>query len=208
MLNLSDELIQDILAPYGFQPNEAQISAIRDYVSLLLQWNKRMSLTTVVDPLEILRFHFGESLYATVCVPILNGRLADVGSGAGFPGFPLAIALPDLSVTAIESNAKKAAFLREVIQTLKLETVEVVRGRMENIPAGPIPYDFVAARALGDYPILLKWARRMLASTGKVVLWLSADDVSAIAADSEWHWVDPAHIPGTKRRVILVGSPV
>jgi 16S rRNA (guanine527-N7)-methyltransferase len=208
MTPLSDDMIRETLTPYGFIPSEIQSAAIRGYISLLLQWNKDISLTTIVDPLEILRFHFGESLYAAVCVPILNGRLADVGSGAGFPGFPLRIALSGLSVTAIESNVKKAAFLREVVQKLKLENVRVIRERMENVPAEPSPYDFVVARALGQYPNLLKWARKMLSPSGRVILWLGADDVSAIAADSKWLWADPAHIPGTKRRVILVGSPV
>jgi 16S rRNA (guanine527-N7)-methyltransferase len=208
MINASDDLVRDTLSPYGFLPSHTQCSAIKTYISLLLQWNKRISLTTIVDPIEILRFHFGESLYAAVCIPILNGRLADVGSGAGFPGLPLRIALPDLAVTAIESNAKKAAFLREIAQHLELDKVEVVRDRMENITAGPVQYDFVASRALGNYASLLEWARTQLSPSGKILLWLGEADASSLMADSEWCWSEPAHIPGTKRRIILAGSPI
>ena len=91
---------------------------IRTYISLLLRWNQSISLTTVTNSDEILRFHFGESLFAASAFSLENGRLADVGSGAGFPGLPLAMLLPDLNVTLIESNAKKFTFLSEVVREL------------------------------------------------------------------------------------------
>jgi len=205
---ITHDQIRETLAPYGFSPDEGQCRSIRTYISLLLHWNARVSLTTVVDPAKILRFHFGESLYASVCVPILNGRLADVGSGPGFPGLPLKIALPDLSVTLIESNIKKAAFLREVIQALKLDHSEVVRERMENAPSNNREFDFVVARALGNYPETLKWAHERLAGSAKVVLWLTSEDASLVSADARWNWAKPTHIPGTERRVILAGTPI
>lgn len=207
MKEISCEQIHDELSPYGFRPDEEQCRAINSYISLLLRWNLRISLTTVTDPIEILRFHFGESLYASVCVPILNGRLADVGSGAGFPGLPLRLSLSDLTLTLIESNMKKAAFLREVIRQLGLTRSEVIRERMEKVPETRHPFDFITARALGNRVGLLEWSRSRLATSGKVVLWLGEDDVTSASADMSWKWEAPNHIPGSKRRFILSGSP-
>ena len=121
--SLSDLRIAEILSVYGIATSPALAGAIRTYISMLVRWNSRISLTTVVDPVEILKFHFGESLFAISKVPISFGRLADVGSGAGFPGLPLGIFLPDLEVVLIESNVKKAAFLSEVIRELKADNV-------------------------------------------------------------------------------------
>src|SRR5271169_3381535 len=202
MINITNELIRDTLLPYGISTDEPQCVGIRKYISLLLAWNARISLTTVVDPIETLRFHFGESLYATVCVPILNGRLADLGSGAGFPGLPLRLVNSDLDLTMIESNMKKAAFLREVVQQLGLTRVRVVRDRMENVSMDDGVFDFVTARALGNHAETLRWASAHLSDRGKAVLWLGEQDVSAVSADSDWKWTDPFLIPGSARRFI------
>ncbi|MGA8224671.1 MAG: 16S rRNA (guanine(527)-N(7))-methyltransferase RsmG [Candidatus Acidiferrales bacterium] len=201
------QLIQDELSPYGIAPDEVQCRSINSYISLLLRWNLQVSLTTVTDPIEVLRFHFGESLYATVCVPILNGRLADVGSGAGFPALPLRLFSPDLALIMIESNAKKAAFLREVIRQLGFSGAEVIRERMEKVPESADPFDFITARALGNHAGLLEWSRKQLAASGRLVLWLGEEDVAKISTDKRWKWQDPAHIPGSKRRFVLSGLP-
>jgi 16S rRNA (guanine527-N7)-methyltransferase len=204
---LSDQEIQNTLRPYGFSPYHGQCDAIRTYVSLLLLWNQKISLTAVVDPVEILRFHFGESVFAASSIPIENGRLADVGSGPGFPGLPLRLVVADLSVTLIESNSKKAAFLAEVVRELKLDQVEIVRQRMESLPADVAPFDYIAARALGGHERLLAWSRSRLTSNGKIILWLGEEESQNLSADSTWVWRDPIHIPGSIRRFILAGSP-
>src|SRR5579862_4995269 len=120
MSSIPDYLIEKTLAEYGVSVTSAIRSSVRAYISLLLRWNERISLTTITDPVEILRFHFGESMFAASAVPIRNGRLADVGSGGGFPGLPLKIMVPSLDLVLIESNAKKASFLSECIRELNL----------------------------------------------------------------------------------------
>ena len=90
MTYISDGQIEAALRPYGIAASSELASMIPTYISLLLKWNRTISLTTVTDVDEILRFHFGESLFALTQLSIENGRLADVGSGAGFPGIPLA----------------------------------------------------------------------------------------------------------------------
>ena len=207
MTATSDKRIQGTLRPYEFSPDSGQCDAIRTYISLLLRWNQKISLTTVVDPMEILRFHFGESFFAASSVTIEKGRLADVGSGAGFPGLALGIVFPRLSIILIESNSKKATFLAEVARELNLRYVDVIRQRFEEVPANLGQFDFVMARALGNYEALLRWAHEALSNTGRVILWLGEDECKTISADPSFTWREPLHIPGSKRRFILVGAP-
>jgi len=131
MISLTSAQITDALKPYGIAPSIDLIKGVRTYSELLLKWNRIISLTSVTDVEQILRFHFGESLFALSMLPVEKSRLADVGSGAGFPGIPLAMASPSLTVTLIESNAKKYAFLNEVIRELKLRNVTALHSLME-----------------------------------------------------------------------------
>src|ERR1700683_5445400 len=108
--------VKEALSPYGVALNDIAADRIRAYVAILLHWNKSISLTTVTDPGAILKFHFGESIFAAAEVYHEKSRLVDVGSGAGFPGIPLAIVSPGLDVTLIESNTRKCAFLWEVAE--------------------------------------------------------------------------------------------
>ena len=203
---LSDDHIQSALSPYGGRSSSGLCDAIRTYIDLLVRWNRRISLTTVTDPDEILRFHIGESIAAISAVPIEKGRLADVGSGAGFPGVPLALFLPDLDVTLIESNAKKATFLAEVQRQLNLHRVRVFRGRAEaSLAQGP-KFDYVTARAVGKYNELLLWSSKALNPGGKVILWLGDKDASEISAYPGWTWHAPQKITGSQKRFLLVGA--
>jgi len=213
MKNLSNQRIAAILGEYSVATHEDSppIASIRSYVSLLLQWNQSISLTTVTDPEEIVRFHFGESLFAASKVPITNGRLADLGTGAGFPGLPLKMLIPSVDLLLIESNVKKAAFLAEVIRRLGLQGVQIFRGRMEEFPGdsdliSASPFDFITARAFGQFDALLSWSAAHLAGAGKLILWLGSDDVVSISQNSAWVWAAPQQIPGTRQRFILSGS--
>jgi 16S rRNA (guanine527-N7)-methyltransferase len=213
METASNQRIANILQDYGVRigPDSPLVDGISRYISLLLRWNRTISLTTVTDPEEIVRFHFGESLFATSSVPTTNGRLADVGSGAGFPGLPIKMLLPSLDLTLIESNAKKSAFLAEVVRELDLAHVRVFRGRMEELEreagSGSVGFDFVTARAFGQFGELLAWSEAHLANSGKLALWLGENDAASISGMKGWAWSTPKLIPGSKRRFILVGSP-
>ena len=158
MKTLSAFEISNALEPYGATIEPATADKIRAYITLLLKWNRSISLTTVTDPAEIIKFHFGESVFAASALKFAESRLADVGAGAGFPGLPLALAVPGLDVTLIESNTKKCAFLSEVVRELKIPNATVFRGRMEEFPPGSANFDFITARALGQFDDLLKWS--------------------------------------------------
>lgn len=203
---LHDSYLTELISEYGFTLTPDQCEAIRRYISLLLRWNQRISLTRVTDPIEIARFHFGESLFAVNQVPIRRGRLADVGSGAGFPGLALKIGFPELEVALIEANTKKAAFLSEICRELAMKKVEVLRARVEDLSPDSSGFDFITARALGGRLALLKWAMNNLKTDGRILLWLGGEDAAEIARNSSWDWREPVLIPGSKQRYLLIGS--
>jgi 16S rRNA (guanine527-N7)-methyltransferase len=214
MKKLSNQQVAEILAEYSITVagESPLIEGIQAYAALLLQWNRSISLTTVTDPEDVIRFHFGESLFAASCVPITGGRLADVGTGAGFPGLPLKMLISSLDLTLIESNAKKASFLAEVVRRLGLERVHIFRGRIEEFRGGldlisPAPFDVITARAFGQLGSLLAWAKVHLARSGRVVLWLGREDAASISQTAGWSWDAPKQIPVSERRFIISGSP-
>src|SRR5271154_2500932 len=204
--HLTDHKIVAALEPYGIGASALLCDQIRIYSDLLLRWNQKTSLTTVTDPTEILRFHFGESLLAVATVPIRHGRLADVGSGAGFPAVPIRMVSDEVSVILIESNQKKATFLAEVVRELRLTNVDVRRCRMEDVNLSDLRVDFVTARALGIDDDFLNWSRDALNTTGSLVLWLRDAHVSRISQKDGWNWSHPIRIPHSERRFILRGS--
>jgi 16S rRNA (guanine527-N7)-methyltransferase len=201
----TDEQIEAALRPYGFGPTAEFCEKTRSYMSLLLKWNQRVALTSVTSIREILRVHFGESLFGISVANTMDGRLADVGSGAGFPGTPLAMALSHLEVDLIESNAKKAAFLAELVRMLQLENLQVRHERTESVPAGE-RFDIVTARAVGEYTQLLDWCEARLNARGRVVLWLGVGQIAKIEKLDGWIWQKPCRVPHTKGRFVLLGS--
>ena len=199
--------VANILAPYGVAVDQTFSNRIQSYVDLLLLWNRKISLTAIRGMRDILRFHFGESLFALGAVPVENGRLADVGSGAGFPGIPLAMAEPRLEVTLFEAIQKKAIFLSEVVRALDLKNVHVERTRVEDVHVDRA-FDFVTARAVGEKHRLIAWAARSLDRDGRLLLWLGVDDALMVSSTVGWIWRAPLQIPSSSSRVVLVGSPV
>ena len=207
MLSLTTAQIIEALKPYGVPTAPELTAGIRTYIELLLKWNKTISLTTVTELEQILAFHFGESLFALPMLPVEKSRLADVGSGAGFPGIPLAMARPSLDVTLIEPNAKKFAFLNEVIRQLGLNNVTAFRGRTSDLQSSDDRFEIVTARAVGQFGDLIGWAKAKLNPSGKLLLWTGSQDADKIAGDTRFKWSSPERIPRTDRRFILVGTP-
>ena len=206
--NFSDKAISRALAPFGVEPSAALSGAIREYAELLLHWNRKISLTSISDPLEMLQRHFGESMFAARAVPILRGRLVDAGSGAGFPGLALKLVSPELEVSLVEANVKKSTFLSEVVRTLGLSGVKVISQRMEELSELDGAAEFVTCRAVRPDKRLLAWVRSALAPGGRCVMWIGASDAKALRKNSEWEWKNPLAIPLSSNRVILEGRPV
>src|SRR5262249_21740099 len=118
--------IQRAAREFGLRIDDKQVTQIQQYTKLLLAWNDKVNLTAIRDPIEILYRHFFESMFGAEVLPVEKCRLADVGSGAGFPGLPLKMIRPDLEVFLIESNVKKATFIAEVIRELGLTDTKVL----------------------------------------------------------------------------------
>jgi 16S rRNA (guanine527-N7)-methyltransferase len=205
---LTDRTIESSLRPYGVATTPALRDSIRAYVELLLRWNQKIALTTITDPLEILRRHFGESLFAVNEVPIRHGRLADVGTGAGFPAIPISMAVPELECVLIESNQKKAAFLAEVIRTLNLKRIQIFRGRMESYAVSTQNFDFTVSRALGMHQTFLEWSAHHLKPDGTVIYWIGDEDGARIAKGAGWTWRALSKIPDSQNRSLLIGSEI
>ncbi len=133
MPTLSESAIASLLTPYLSEVPASVLPQLSTYLDLLMRWNARTNLTSIRDPEEIVRRHFGEGLFAAGHLDPDSTTLLDFGSGAGFPGLPIALLRPDIQVTLAESQNKKATFLREVVRTLSLPT-EVWPNRVEAMP--------------------------------------------------------------------------
>jgi 16S rRNA (guanine527-N7)-methyltransferase len=202
----SPEKIRRAFSEFEFAVDDQQVLQIQQYMKLLLAWNDKVNLTAIRDPLEILYRHFCECMYAAVAVPVERGRLADVGSGGGFPGLPLKIMRPELQVFLIESNLKKATFLAEVIRELELTNTQVIVGRYEELGEEIAPLDFVCSRALGEFVPFLEWALSDQLATKQVILWIGARDLPELQKIQTWNWREPLPVPQSLRRLLLVGT--
>ena len=172
MPTLSDARIAQLLEPYYPRPSPEIISRLSLFLDLLLKWNARTNLTAIRDPEEIVRRHFGESLFVAANLPPAI-TLLDLGSGAGFPGIPIQIAHPALRVTLAESQNKKATFLREAVRTLSLPS-EVWGKRTEDLPIHR-RFDVVTLRAVDDPKSALMEARHHVVPGGFIMHLTTAD---------------------------------
>jgi 16S rRNA (guanine527-N7)-methyltransferase len=174
MSTLSDTAIGTLLAPYLPEVPATLLPQLSIYLDLLLKWNARTNLTAIRNPEEIVRRHFGESLFAARHLNPNTSSLLDFGSGAGFPGLPIALLRPDIQVTLAESQNKKATFLREVIRNLAL-TTEVWSSRVEAMPAAR-RFDVVAMRAVDNMETALPAAIARITPGGQLTLLTTTAD--------------------------------
>jgi 16S rRNA (guanine527-N7)-methyltransferase len=188
--------------------NDLQVQQIQQYTKLLWAWNDKVNLTAIRDPLEILYRHFCESMFGAALLPVENCRLADVGSGGGFPGIPLKIVRPDLHVFLVESNFKKATFLAEVVRELGLTDTRVLVSRFEELGEEVAPLDIVCSRALGDFARFLGWAASPGIAAKQVLLWLGGRDLEEVRTHSSWIWSEPVAVPKSLQRSLLLGNRI
>ena len=192
MPTLSESEIASLLAPYlTVPPPENLMPRLSTYLDLLLKWNARTNLTAIRDPEEIVRRHFGESLFAgqNLGTPA-PATLLDLGSGAGFPGLPIALLHPEIHVTLAESQNKKATFLREVVRTLGLPNVEVWAARAEALPTTR-RFHTVTLRAVDNMEAALPAAKPRIVPGGQLVLLTTTQHVPQAAAPSPCQTLNP-----------------
>ncbi len=201
--------ISGILLEFGFNAattTDGQIChKILKYIDLLNEWNKKVSLTSITGNEEIIRRLFGESLYVLSLMGIADGRLADVGSGAGFPAIPIKLACPGIDIDLYEPNAKKFVFLNEVIRNLDLHGARVIRRRIEDVAPAAKSLRFVSTRGVSGHENILSWAGRGLMNGGEAMLWVGEDDSRKIGKVKGYEWRDPELLPGREASYIMIG---
>ena len=176
------------------------------YLALLDRWNRTYNLTAIRDPREMVTRHLLDSLAMQAFVE--GGSLADLGTGPGLPGIPLAIAKPQLQVTLVESNGKKARFLREAVRTLGLSNARVAESRAEALDEAGA-YDAITARALDVLPGIIKVGGHLLKPGGRLLAMKGVRPEEEIAAlPAGWH-LESVHaltVPGLvgERHLVIV----
>jgi 16S rRNA (guanine527-N7)-methyltransferase len=207
--------------------SSTQLYHISTYIDILQRWNARINLTAIRSEEEIVTRHFGESFFAArhlfpdahvgtaaLACPERSRRgcaaeqtavrLADLGSGAGFPGLPIKLWALNTAVTLIESNHKKATFLREVARALTLTGVNIMEARAENITE---TFDIVTFRAVERFADALRAARSLLATAGRLaILVTSSQLLVAQSTLPDVSWQAPIRIPHSQSRELLVGQ--
>jgi 16S rRNA (guanine527-N7)-methyltransferase len=203
---VSEETIRRALGEFQIPVESKQVVLIQQYIKILLRWNEKLNLTAIRDPLEILYRHFCESMFAAGAIPVDKGRLADIGSGPGFPGIPLKIIRPKLELCLVESNIKKGTFLAEVVRELQLTNSRVLISRYEELGEEVAPLDYVCSRAVGEFVPFLEWAGSERVTAQQVILWIGGRDLEETKRINTWEWREPILIPKSLQRYLLAGK--
>jgi 16S rRNA (guanine527-N7)-methyltransferase len=192
----------------GLGLSDEQIQRLLEYVALIQKWNKVYNLTALRDPANMLTHHLLDSL--TAIAPLHRHtqgqaiRVLDVGSGGGLPGVVLAICMPELQVSCVDTVAKKAAFVQQVAASLKLPHLRGIHARVESLTD---PYQVICSRAFASLPDFVNWSRAALGEEG---VWMAMkgkhpqDEIDALPADVKVFHVEPLTVPGLDAERCLV----
>jgi 16S rRNA (guanine527-N7)-methyltransferase len=184
----------------GLSLSDGQIQHLLDYMALIQKWNKVYNLTALRDPADMLTHHLLDSL--TAIAPLSRHtqgqpiKVLDVGSGGGLPGVVLAICMPELSVTCVDTVAKKAAFVQQVAVSLKLPNLRGVHARVESLTD---PYQVICSRAFASLSDFVTWSRSAMAEGG---VWMAMkgkkpqNEMDALPPDVKVFHVEPLTVPG------------
>jgi 16S rRNA (guanine527-N7)-methyltransferase len=197
------EQLEGLLAELGLQPAGASLAGrFETYLSLLVRWNARMNLTAVRDTAGILSRHFLDSIVCARLLPGGIGTLLDFGSGAGFPGIPIALCRPEIAVTLAESQSKKAAFLQEAVRALGISAV-VYSGRAETLRMG---FDCVTLRAVDKMSKAVQTASRLVAPRGWLALMTTEVELKPLEGRIGFAHGDLAifPLPGSDHRILAL----
>jgi 16S rRNA (guanine527-N7)-methyltransferase len=194
-----------LLAEAGLAPLDGVLARrFEEYLSLLLRWNARVNLTAIRDEEGILRRHFVESIACARLLPAGIATLLDFGSGAGFPGIPIALCRPEIAVTLAESQGKKAAFLSEAVRVLGLDA-KVHSGRAEALSN---VFDCITLRAVDKMERAVQAAGQMVRPGGWLALMTTGKELEALkaAAGVEFVWTPQVLLPGGEERLLALGE--
>lgn len=195
------DIIQSGLQQLSLPATDAQIDALVRFVALMEKWNKAYNLTAIRNPQDMARLHILDSV---AIVPHIHGsRVADIGTGAGLPGIPLAILLPDCQFTLLDANAKKTRFVQQAILELKLKNVSVQHARVEQFQPDRL-FSTVIMRAFASLPDILTLTRHLIADDGILLAMKGQPPEDELAQLNEPYTIIPLQIPGIDAQRCLI----
>jgi 16S rRNA (guanine527-N7)-methyltransferase len=183
-----------------------QLNQLLAFIKLIEKWNKAYNLTAIRDREEMARLHILDSL---AIVPHIEGqRVIDIGTGAGLPGIPLAICLPEIHFTLLDSNAKKTRFVQQVVLELKLKNVDVIHSRVENYHPEPA-YDAVLTRAFAGLSDIVKLTAHLLTQDGVLLAMKGQAPDAELAKITAKRSVISVSVPGSdvERCLVRIQAP-
>ena len=186
------------LAQLRLELNDQQVNQLLAYLKLIAKWTKVYNLTAVRGPAEMITHHLLDSLAAIAPLQkqMAQGRLLDVGSGAGLPGVVIAICCPAIAVTCVDTVAKKATFIKQVALELMLPNLAGLHARVESVE---LPFDVICSRAFASLVDFTQWSANALAPSG---VWMAmkgkhpADELAALPAAVDVFQVEQLKVPG------------
>ena len=170
MKNTVKELLEKGIAELGFSFNEDIVNKYLRYLSELKRWNKRYNLTGTKEDREIVIKHFLDSLLYAKVLPENTKKIADIGTGAGFPGIPIKIILPHLELYLIEPSSKKITFLEHIINILKIDNIKTFEKCISDIKEGELIVDVAMTRALFKIKEFIKNSMHIIKSGGALII--------------------------------------
>jgi len=194
------------IASLNLNVTDGQVDQLCDFIKLIEKWNKAYNLTAIRNREEMVRLHILDSL---AIVPHVEGkRIIDIGTGAGLPGIPLAICLPEIGFTLLDSNAKKTRFVQQAALELKLKNVEVLHSRVEDYHPEQA-YDAVLTRAFASLPDIVKLTAHLLTEDGVLLAMKGQNPEAELAGITAKKSVIPVSVPGAdvERCLIRIQSP-
>lgn len=197
--------LNNLLSEAGLERLDAGLTGrFSEYLSLILRWNARLNLTSIRDEDGIISRHFVESIACARALPGGIATLLDFGSGAGFPGIPIALCRPEIAVTLAESQGKKAAFLSEAVRMLGI-SARVHCGRAEALGG---KFDCVTMRAVDKMETAVQEACRLVSPGGWLALMITRSQMEPmrVAAGAEFRWASPVEMAGGGDRLIALGK--
>jgi 16S rRNA (guanine527-N7)-methyltransferase len=201
MTDICRERLQQGLAALALPLTAPQIDALLRFIKLIAKWNKAYNLTAVRDPEEMVSVHILDSL--AILPHIKPPRVADIGTGAGLPGIPLAICLPDCRFTLVDSNSKKTRFVQQAVLELQLKNVEVVHSRVELLPPEQA-FSTVMTRAFAGMADILTLTGHLLADDGLLLAMKGQQPDQELAELTSEYSVIPIKVPGVDAERCLI----
>jgi 16S rRNA (guanine527-N7)-methyltransferase len=201
-------MLIDGAAQMGMAVSGTQAALMARHAQVLLDWNRKLNLTAISDPVEVAIKHCLDAILPSPHIP-LEGPLLDIGTGGGFPGIPLKIMRPEQSMTLIDGSRKKINFVKFVIRELQLPGIEAIQARAEDLAAGRAyqrHFQVIVARALADLDTIVKLSWPLLAPGGKILLYKGPDDAAQTGLTLDASDRRPVSIETVSYRLPVLGD--